>query len=398
MCFNNRMAATDPSASFGERIQSLRRERKLTQIDLSSLSGLSKSYVSFLESDVRHPSRDAVFKLAEALRPGEPRLRDELLILAGFMPQDLTLPSQVRVPAYAREDFKSFLQHSLQLIRQQDFDAAQKEIEQGFQRFRRPVQIQTLLAHLELARGAFEQAILFQKTALQHYDLSPDEQEQGLTLVDFILNLGVMYFLWGDQALFAAQEESVKTEATRLRKLARERYEQALETYRQGLEQAPAHLYLLDEVGRVHFNLADLQRGARADAHWDACISCFRQVLAHPDKLQLAQLTLRETGAFLALALAHRKNFEAAFLLLDALTIDGGEPWSLWYIQACCAVMAYRQRAQESLLDQALTALANAHRFDPAGVSAQFERDKERDFAPLIQHRGPDLEKMMARK
>lgn len=382
-----------PIPQFGERLQALRRERKLTQIDLSQQSQLSKSYVSFLESGVRHPSRDAVLRLAEALRPGEGYLRDELLMLAGFTPQDAPLP--VLSPVYSREDFKSFLQHTLQLIRQQDFSRAQSEIEEGFQRFRRPAQMQTLLAHLELARGGFEQAILFQKTALQHYDLSPLEQEPGLSLVDFILNLGVMYFLWADQARFEALATHSQDQALQLRKTALQRYRQALDSFEQGLAHHPEHLYLLDEAGRVHFNLADLLKGTQADKHWEACIRYFRQVLAHEEKHSLATTTLRETAAFLALAYARKKQFEPAGLLLDALSLDPLGPWVIPYIAACYKLLCYRQQPQEKLLDQALKALARARQLDSAAVTEQFEQDRERDFGALLRQREKDLEKVM---
>jgi transcriptional regulator with XRE-family HTH domain len=389
------MPSTAHPSQFGERLQALRRERKLTQIDLSARSQLSKSYVSFLESGERHPSRDAVLRLAEALGPSENRLRDELLMLAGFTPPDglMSLPAEVK-PAYSREDLKSFLHHTLQLIRQQDFTQAQQEIENGFQRFRRPAQMQTLLAHLELARGGFEQAILFQKTALQHYDLSPDEQEEGLTLVDFILNLGVMYFLWGDQALFADLE--VKSNSSPLRKQAIQRYQLALETFEQGLKEAPDHLYLLDEAGRVHLNLADLLKGAQAEQHWEACITCFRQVLAHQDKHeQLPLQTLRETAAFLALAYAKCKDFNSAAMILDTLTLEAKGPWSVPYIQACVSLLSYRQRPQAPLLEQALKALGQAMRLDPTAAKAQFDQDQTRDLAPLLRHRLEDTQKVM---
>lgn len=385
------MSATSSPKStsnpFGERLQSLRRTRKLTQIDLSTISKLSKSYVSFLESGVRHPSRDAVLRLSEALEPGEAGLRDELLVLAGFTPQN-GLPVRVTGPSFSREDLKSFLQHTLHLIRQQEFQKAQKEIEAGFERFHRPAQLRTLMAHLELARKDFEQAILFQKNALQAYDLSPEEQDRGLTLVDFILNLGVMYFLWGDQARFAGDSASQ-------RKLALERYRLALSTFEDGLAKVPDHLYLLDEAGRVHVNLADLLKGEQANAHWQASTSCFRQVLAHPDKHQLSLQTLYESGAFLALGYAHCKHFEQADLLLDSLALDPQGPWTLPYIQACCKLLAYRAKPGEALLNQALGLLGQALVRDAEATRAQFEQDKARDFAPLLRHRFQDIEKVM---
>lgn len=373
------------SGSFGAFLQTLRRDRKLTQIDLSSISKLSKSYVSFLESGVRHPSRDAVLKLAEALEPADFALRDELLVLAGFTPQD-GLPARPAGPSYSREDLKSFLQHTLHLIRQQEFQKAQKEIETGFERFHRPAQLRTLMAHLELARKDFEQAILFQKNALQAYDLSAEEQDKGLTLVDFILNLGVMYFLWGDQARFG-------TDTPAQRKLALERYRLALETFESGLKHAPDHLYLLDEAGRVHINLADLLKGEPAQLHWEASINCFRQVLAHPDKHSLPLQTLYDSGAFLALAYARCKRFELAELLLDSLDLDQQATWTLPYIRACCQLLVYRSKPTDTLLDQALAALAQAYAKDADAVRVQFEQDKTRDFAPLLRARPQDIQK-----
>src|SRR5687767_6740487 len=103
--------AQPPQSPFGTRLQALRREFRLTQIDLSQSSQLSKSYISFLESGVRHPSRDVVLRLAEALVPGEGRLRDELLLLAGFTPQNQPVPKAAAQLSYSREDFRSFLQH-----------------------------------------------------------------------------------------------------------------------------------------------------------------------------------------------------------------------------------------------------------------------------------------------
>ncbi|PKL79836.1 MAG: hypothetical protein CVV27_01265 [Candidatus Melainabacteria bacterium HGW-Melainabacteria-1] len=385
-------ASSDQKLTFGTRLQTLRRDCGLTQIDLSSLSKLSKSYISFLESGVRKPSREAVLKLAQAIAPGDAGLRDDLLVLAGFMPKDALSPlSPAGAPAYSRRDFRRFLQHSLQLIRDQNFTQAEKEIEAGFLRFRRPAQMQTLLAHLELARGAFEQAILFQQTAIKHFDLSPDEQDPGLSLVDFILNLGVMYYFWGDQARYAADTDIQAT--NRFFALARERYALALDTFETGLHQAPGHVYLLDELGRIHFNLADLDPDTAAKGHWEASIRCFRQVLSHPEKHLLAKHSLRESAAFLGLAYAKRGQFSQAELLLDALSLDPDPNWQLAYIQACTACLAYREKPDESLLDRALAALKRAEQMAPIETRAQLKRDQFQDLAPLFQHKGHELAK-----
>lgn len=84
------MSKQNSRGPFGERLQQLRKERGLTQVDLSQRGQLSKSYVSFLESGVRHPSREVVLRLAEVLDHNHNggALRDELLVLAGFSPEN----------------------------------------------------------------------------------------------------------------------------------------------------------------------------------------------------------------------------------------------------------------------------------------------------------------------
>jgi len=349
----------------------------MTQIDLSQLSQLSKSYVSFLETGVRHPSREVVLRVAEVLDPEALLgLKDELLILAGFTPED---PAELRQKPLkstpGRKDFHSFLQYSLQLIRQGAYDLARQTIEQGFQRFHKPAQMQTLLAHLELAQSRFEQAILLQQTALQHAQLAPQEQEPGLSEIDLILNLGVMFFLWGDQALFAAEPQL---------DLASQRYLKALHEFEKGLRKAPAHLYLLDEAGRVHFNLADLSAAESAQEHWRSAIACFRAVLAHPDKQQLSLEILRESAAFLALAFCKVESFVAAGLLLDSLSLVPEPDWLLRYVQACYHSLYHRQDPEGGHLQRALACLRQAIALNPA-ARAQARQDQHKDLAVLAE-------------
>lgn len=393
--FNSHLS--DAATSFGSRLQALRREYKLTQIDLSERAQLSKSYISFLESGIRHPSRDVVLRLAETVCPQIAPIRDELLILAGFTPIDMPVPVSVQRQPYLPDDFKSFLAYILQLIRQKDFEQAEAEIQQGFARFKLTAQMQTLLAHLELARGSFEQAILFQNTAIQHYHLSPSEHDKGLSLVDFILNLGVMYFLWADQALFAAIDQS-KKQSNLLHQQARERYQLALTAYQRGLEFDAQHVYLLDELGRVHINLADLMTGEEATRHWQQAIVYLRQVLAHPQKQELKEDTLRETVAFLALAYAKNQEFEASFLVLDTLTIEKHKQWMIFYIYACCACLAFEHTSDQKRLTSALWALNQAVYYDLQAVKDQLKQDIERDLKALKQYQAKELEKVIQLK
>lgn len=363
-------------SAFGPTLQRARKAQGLTQIDLSERASLSKSYISFLESGVRHPSREVVLRLAEVLGPDNAELRAQFLTLAGFSPQSSTVQNgQDFLPQEL--GFSDFMQYVLGLIRAQEYKRAQRELEGGFQRFNQPAQMQTLLAHLELAREQYQQAILLQKTALEY--LSLDAQVPIMVQVEFSLNLGVMYFLWGDQSRFS--EENIPQ--------ALQRYDLALQAFEQGLKRQSDHLYLLDEVGRLHFNLADLLDPPESTHHWEESIRAFRAVLGHGQKEQLKPEVLIESSAFLALAYAKTQDFNSAELLIEALTLAEQNHWLLPYIQACIACLHAQEEPQGPWLARAKQALERALARDPS-VLRQAQADQGADLAPLARAY-PDL-------
>jgi transcriptional regulator with XRE-family HTH domain len=71
--------------SFGSLLQTWRKRRRLSQLDLSAEAGVSQRHLSFLESGRSTPSRDMVLHLADFL---DVPLRDRnaLLIAAGLAP------------------------------------------------------------------------------------------------------------------------------------------------------------------------------------------------------------------------------------------------------------------------------------------------------------------------
>jgi transcriptional regulator with XRE-family HTH domain len=76
---------TQTSASVGNLIQSWRRNRRLSQLDLAADAGISQRHLSFVESGRSQPSREMVLHLAEHL--GIPmRERNAMLLAAGYAP------------------------------------------------------------------------------------------------------------------------------------------------------------------------------------------------------------------------------------------------------------------------------------------------------------------------
>ena len=62
------MVATDLQQRFGEVIRELRRERGLSQEELSFAAGRHRTYVSLVERGRNAPSINTLWLLAEALR------------------------------------------------------------------------------------------------------------------------------------------------------------------------------------------------------------------------------------------------------------------------------------------------------------------------------------------
>lgn len=72
-------------SGFGSILSEWRAVRRLSQLDLALLAGISQRHVSFLESGRAKPSRDMIFKLADGLDLPL-RARNDLFLSAGYAP------------------------------------------------------------------------------------------------------------------------------------------------------------------------------------------------------------------------------------------------------------------------------------------------------------------------
>lgn len=376
---------------FGQCLLNLRRNRQMTQIELSKRARVSKGYVSFLENGVRQPSLRVVNRLCDILCPDDAGMRDAVLALAGFVPGAVGFETHRR---QADDELRLFLQHCLELIRRRAYAQAQQVIASGCVRFHRPAQLKALLAHLELARGNFDQAVKLQSCAIEQYDLMPNERVEGLSQVDCLLHLGVMQHLWAEAGLCAPADATETAETLRL--VAVGRFEAALQCYEQALEIEREHLHVLNEAGRVCVKLAELWSDELSNPFWPRSVDFFRRVLGHPHKRRLPQAALRESAAYLALANARCANFETADLILDGLLMHDEGPWLVPYIRLCVDVLGFQQRPCENLLKSALLALESALRLDPAAVRSALEQDLGKHLRPLQVHCAEELAAALA--
>ena len=363
---------------FGEKLQALRVKRGLSKDEISKRAGVSTTYVSLLEDGVRQPSRETVLKLGQAFYPdGNLAAQDDLLVLAGFSPLHAQSPvlqqelTEIHALALAEDgdNFKAFSALLISLIKSGRLEQAQAQLQQGFQTFSEHVQLQSLLAMLELSKGRHAAAILTQEQAIGHFRTRP---EPGVQMSDLLLNLGTMYFIKAcDGAESPAQ--------------AIEDLEQARSLLKQAAELAPDDVYLLDEYARASFNLAFLLSGDQAIACWQETIAGFRAVLALENKQQLGLPMLKEATVFLALAYAKGGQLAEAELSLQLIGSFCPQYWLLHYVEACCLCLKFNREPspQEAWLLKALQQLVQALEDPDPHNRTRLEAPQDPDFEVL---------------
>jgi transcriptional regulator with XRE-family HTH domain len=97
-------------SGFGSTLSEWRAVRRLSQLDLALLAGISQRHVSFVESGRAQPSRDMIFKLAEGLDLPL-RARNELLLAAGYAPAYPERRLDLSEMKAAREALELILNH-----------------------------------------------------------------------------------------------------------------------------------------------------------------------------------------------------------------------------------------------------------------------------------------------
>ena len=97
-------------SSFGSILSEWRAVRRLSQLDLALLTGISQRHISFVESGRAQPSRDMIFKLADGLDLPL-RARNDLFLAAGYAPTYLERRLDVAEMKAAREALEMILRH-----------------------------------------------------------------------------------------------------------------------------------------------------------------------------------------------------------------------------------------------------------------------------------------------
>lgn len=381
---------------FSIRLKTLRKEKRLNMDNLAAAVGVSKSYISLLESGGRQPSREVVLKLAEALDSGD-SIRDELLILAGFAPVNQRAIAAYRdaLQMYEQslsqepDNFRLFSRLVMALVRSGRYEQARERIQAGLQQFTHTVELQCLLAQLELSKGQYQAAILNQENALRHFEQS-SKSALSLSKADLVFNLGAIYFMQAytqlGEALAAPQSELYKEVC--------QRFETGRQHFETALEAEPEDVYMQDEYARLLFNRAYLLQD---DAAWGQTIQAYRSLLTSPHKQNLGAQPLMESAAFLAHAYTKRQAFDEAELTLGLLSAFNPNYWLVAYLEACLHSQRHVVDQKKEHLDQALCALKSALELDEHG-QAHHEASHDPDLAELRQKRPKEVARLLQKE
>ena len=97
-------------SGFGSILSEWRAVRRLSQLELALLAGISQRHISFVESGRAQPSRDMIFKLADGLDLPL-RARNELFLAAGYAPAYPERRLDLSEMKAAREALELILNH-----------------------------------------------------------------------------------------------------------------------------------------------------------------------------------------------------------------------------------------------------------------------------------------------
>ena len=97
-------------SSFGSVLSEWRAARRLSQLGLALLTGVSQRHISFVESGRAQPSRDTIFKLADGLDLSL-RARNDLFLAAGYAPAYAERRLELAEMMAAREALEMILRH-----------------------------------------------------------------------------------------------------------------------------------------------------------------------------------------------------------------------------------------------------------------------------------------------
>jgi len=406
----------DQKNLLAKQLLSLRKQRKLSMQKLAEAVGVSAAYICRLEAGERHPSRELLVKLSQVLMPypGTHKDKDELLIAAGFAPSNYrnfmgrqdVLSLYEQAVAENPDDFKAYIALVISHIRVTHYERAEELIQSGMQHFDDMVQLQALMAALELARQDFDRAIQFQSEAIHHFQLA-EAQNTQLRLADLLLSLGVMHFEKGHQQAYDAQVALSRKEiqaATQVTQQALQSLAAAKKAFTQALAAEPEDIYILDELARVNFTVAYLLEPEQAASHWLASIEAFEKSVCSPDKEALGYDALLQSTAFLALAYSKASQFQQAWFTINVVESCLPNYWLIHYIKACYFGLRFQHemggkrlsQPGKLLLQSSLKALTKAVQISEDKPKTLIEAKLEPDLRAVRQHCRVEFESLLS--
>lgn len=326
-------------------IREHRIQAQLKQLELAKSVDIAESYISLIERGKRRPGKAVLKKLVHRFYPGgNSLLLDHWMKLAGFKLEHRESVVDHSASLIEREAKQSEnlnnaniqLAYIRLLIRKGVSALAKEEAKRFFERFcEDTIAIQSLTASMELLKGNFEGAIKAHKQSITSF--KSGVFNTTLKLPDLEFNLAVCLF---KQAELSKQEAKNQKDL----KHSLQQFQASYQVYQNVLEQVPQDLYLIDEITRVSFVIANLQSQLGLRANWQAVIDNYKQVVNHPQVTDiLGYYESCVSSSFLAYTHVQIGDLNSAESMLSMIQIANPSFWLAHFLKACVLGVKYKE-------------------------------------------------------
>lgn len=289
---------------FGTELAQIRKRANLSQYQLAKEMEISRSYIFRLESGERKPNKDLIIKISDVLKTSNYDLT-KLLVLADIDP----------VIENNNDGFKLSFHLALELKNKGLVDQAKYLIEIAMKIFKNKIELNALLANLNLLNNDYEGAIKANEDTLRYLEEIPKSKRAkiGISQAEIIHNTGYVYFERGlekndhrDKAIIQNWEANNKEIEEFIEELKNEiivDFDKALEKIEIAYNLELDNLHIVDQLARLYYHKANLiTNEEERECLFNKSISLY-DILISSNSDKIEDFKKQEASIFIAVAL-----------------------------------------------------------------------------------------------
>lgn len=289
---------------FGTELAQIRKRANLSQYQLAKEMEISRSYIFRLESGERKPNKDLITKISNVLKTSNYDLT-KLFVLADIEP----------VIENNNDGFKLAFHLALEFKNKGLVEQAKYLIDLAMKIFNNKIELNALLANLNLLNNDYEGAIKANEDTLRYLEEIPKSKRGkiGISQAEIIHNTGYVYFERGlekndhrDKAIIQNWEAKNKEIEEFIEELKNEiivDFDKALEKIEIAYNLEIDNLHIVDQLARLYYHKANLiSDEEERETLFNKSISLY-DVLISSGSDKIEDFKKQEASIFIAVAL-----------------------------------------------------------------------------------------------